>query len=264
MRIAVLSDVHGNIAALEAVLSAAEVEGVAAYWVLGDLVAYGPRPAEVLERVRVLPELRCVRGNTDRYVLTGDVSGMIPRIDDPQTADEERILADVHESLAWTRARVAGADRIEWLDARPVQERFTLPDRSRVLLAHASPGKDDGPGARPEATDAELSALGFTAEAADLVLVGHTHRRLDRAANGTLIVNPGPVSLPRTRDGFARWALLSVNDTGCEVELRRATYDVGEVVDDLHRVDHPAAAWISTRLASDDVSQPPRRPSSPA
>ena len=65
---AVISDVHGNLVALDAAL--ADASGVDAYWLLGDLVAHGPRPAECVRRVRELPGLVAVRGNTDRYTLT--------------------------------------------------------------------------------------------------------------------------------------------------------------------------------------------------
>jgi predicted phosphodiesterase len=242
MRIAVLSDVHGNLAALDAVLAETRAEGVTAYWVLGDLVAYGPRPAEVVECVRGLPGLRCVRGNTDRYVLTGDVGGMIPAVRDPA------LLGEIHASLAWTRTAVAEAGHEAWLDGRPTEERSTLEDGTGALLVHASPGRDDGPGAQPRASDDELATLGFTGEVADLVLVGHTHLALDRRANGTRIVNPGPVSLPPQRDGVARWALVTTQDDGYDVEPRRTPYDIGDVLADLHRVRHPAAAWIGARL----------------
>ena len=73
MRTAIFSDMHGNITALEAVL--ADIEGSKAvdeYWILGDIVALGPAPIEVLERLTTLPYARFIRGNIDRYVYTGD------------------------------------------------------------------------------------------------------------------------------------------------------------------------------------------------
>jgi predicted phosphodiesterase len=246
MRIAVLSDVHGNLAALDAVLAETESEGVTSYWVLGDLVAYGPRPAEVMERVRGLPGLRCVRGNTDRYVLTGDVGGMIPAVRD------HRLLSEIHASLAWTRTEMAGHEA--WLDGRPTEERATLDDGTRALLVHASPGRDDGRGAQPHMTEEELSALGFTGAVADLVLVGHTHVAVDLRSKDTRVVNPGPVSLPPQRDGIAHWALITTRDEGYDVEPRRTPYDVDDVVADLDRVRHPAAAWIAGRLVSESRS----------
>ena len=73
MRVALLSDIHGNSIALDAVLSDIEqAGGVDEYWALGDLVALGHDPIGVVERLASLPGLSLVRGNTDRYVVTGD------------------------------------------------------------------------------------------------------------------------------------------------------------------------------------------------
>jgi len=72
MRLGVIADVHGNDVALRAVLDDAARHHVDRWWVLGDLVLFGPRPAEVLDRLRGLPGVSMLRGNTDRYVLTGE------------------------------------------------------------------------------------------------------------------------------------------------------------------------------------------------
>src|SRR5215470_13547018 len=73
MKIALLSDIHGNSIALDAVLADIQAHGgVEGYWVLGDLVALGHDPVGVLERLTALPNVQYVRGNTDRYVASGD------------------------------------------------------------------------------------------------------------------------------------------------------------------------------------------------
>lgn len=107
LRVAVFSDVHGNLAALEAVLAAAEAAGVDEHWVVGDLVAHGPRPAEVLRRLAELPKARFVRGNTDRYVVTGDLPAMIGTAETVRTADEITRLVDAARSMAWTRGAIS-------------------------------------------------------------------------------------------------------------------------------------------------------------
>lgn len=126
VRVAVFSDVHGNVLALDAVLRAAGEEGIDSFWCIGDLVAHGPRPIEVVARLRHLSDLACVRGNTDRYVLTGDLRGMVPPIDRPTTPDEFRVLADARESFAWTRGCLVGSRDLEWLAALPLDHRMTL------------------------------------------------------------------------------------------------------------------------------------------
>jgi predicted phosphodiesterase len=79
MRLGVIADIHGNEAALRAVLDDAAPYHVDRRWVLGDLVLFGPRPAEVLDRLQGLPGVGMLRGNTDRYVLTGNYGHLQPR-----------------------------------------------------------------------------------------------------------------------------------------------------------------------------------------
>lgn len=248
MRVAVFGDIHGNVVALDAVIAAAVAEGVQEYWCLGDLVAHGPRPVEVIARLRELANLTCVSGNTDRYVLTGDLRGIIPPIDCPRSPEDWRVLADARESFAWTRGCLVAGGHIEWLAGLPLEQRVNLPDGGRALLVHASPGRDDGPGLTPEHSDDALVQAGFTKGAGDLVLVGHTHVRCERHLAGCHLVNPGPVSLPRSADDQARWTLLEATGAGYTIEHRQVRYDLAGVVDDLSRQRHPAARWLASKM----------------
>jgi predicted phosphodiesterase len=72
VKMGIIADIHGNDVALRAVLQDARRFGVDRWWALGDLVLFGPRPAEVLELLYGLPGIKMLRGNTDRYVLTGE------------------------------------------------------------------------------------------------------------------------------------------------------------------------------------------------
>jgi predicted phosphodiesterase len=248
VRVAVFSDVHGNDLALAAVLQAATAEGLATFWCLGDVVAHGPRPAESAARLRGVADLLCVRGNTDRYVLSGDVGGMVPPIDRPTDADDFRVLADARESFAWTRGCLVGAGHVEWLAGLPLEHRVTLPDGTRVLLVHASPGRDDGPGLALQKSDAELEAAGFDQREADLFLVGHTHIAGERRFSGCHAFNPGPVSLPPSSDANARWAVLEATTSGYTIEHRLTPYDLSHVVQDLALQRHPSAQWLARKM----------------
>ncbi len=254
VRVAVFSDVHGNVVALDAVIQAARDEGVEKFWCLGDAVAHGPRPVEVVARLRDLVSLRCIRGNTDRYVLTGDLGGIIPAIDHPHTAEEWRVLADARESFAWTRGCLVGGGQLEWLAGLPLEQRVDLPDGTRALLVHASPGRDDGPGMSADQSDEALAEAGFTGAEADLILVGHTHVPGEREIARRHLVNPGPVSLPRTSDDLARWAVLEATTVGYTVEPRTVRYDLARVVDDLARQRHPASHWLAAKMTSGAVA----------
>src|SRR5687767_12043569 len=103
MKLALLSDIHGNSVALDAVLADIKAQGgVDAHWILGDLVAIGHDPVGVLERLTQLPNARFVRGNTDRYVFAGDrpFPSLTEAEADPKLLS---VLVEVAGTMAWTQ-----------------------------------------------------------------------------------------------------------------------------------------------------------------
>jgi predicted phosphodiesterase len=243
MRVALLSDIHGNTIALDAVL--ADIEqcgGVDEYWILGDIVALGHDPIGVLERLAALPNARFIRGNTDRYVVTGDRPP--PTFVDVQAKPELLpILVEVAGTFAWTQGAVTAAGWLEWLASLPLELEEVLPDETHFLGVHAAPGTDDGRGIHPDAAETELQALLSGCEA-DLICVGHTHKPLDRRVNGQHIVNLGSISNPVPPDLRASYLILQANETGYQVRHRRADYDREAVVTALQRLQHPGADFI--------------------
>jgi predicted phosphodiesterase len=239
MRVAVFSDVHGNLAALDAVL--ADAAGVDGFWVVGDLVAHGPHPAAVLHRLMDLPNARFVRGNTDRYVLTGELPEMI----DPDR-DIQLALAGAR-SFGWTSGAI-GARGYEWLATLPIEERVALPDGTTVLLVHASPGRDSGRGIQPTMAKQELRDAGVTDAGAQLIFVGHTHIPTEHTIDGVRVVNLGSVSVPATADRRAMWTLLTADPGGCTIERRYAEYDIEAVTAALDEQHHPSAGWLKSKM----------------
>jgi len=250
MRVAVFSDVHGNSIALEAVLADVErLGGVDAYWFVGDAVALGSDPVGTIERLERLPGFVAIRGNTDREV-TGDQPDVEAEIldlaaNDPARA--RRALA-MRRNFDWTRGAITAAGRLEWLDGLQVEARVTLPDGTRVLLVHAAPGTDDGPGIRDEQSDEELGRTLAGADA-ELVIVGHTHKPLDRTAAGVRAWNLGSVSLPFTAEKQAMWTLLEAGERGYRLQRQFARYDAQEVLEQLAAIDPPAAFVLREALA---------------
>ena len=244
MKLAILSDIHGNSIALDAVLADIEhAGGVDGYWLLGDYAAIGPDPVGVLEQIRALPNAHFLRGNTDRYAST---QGLLEGWLDEATAHPGKIaeLFDFARSMAWTMGAITAAGFLGWMRELPLDLRMTLPDGTRVLGVHAAPGTDDGKGLSPALSEAELRAA-LAGCAADLVFVGHTHKPLDVTIDGIRVFNLGSVSNSPVEDQRAKYAILHSDVTSHRVEARRVAYDQAAVIALTERLGHPAAGRIT-------------------
>ena len=247
MRLAILSDIHGNAIALKAVLADIErLGGVDAVWVLGDIVAIGPDPIGVLECIAALPQVYCTRGNTDRYLVTGERPS--PR---PAQVQENPallpVLMEITGTFAWTLGAVTIAGWREWLANLPLEIRVELPDGTSLLGVHAAPGCDDGPGIHPALSDTELTAI-VANEPADVICVGHTHWPLERCTAGKRIVNLGSVSNPLPPDLRASYVILETTASGYTIAYRRVEYDREAVIAAVQAMHHPGAEFIVKRL----------------
>jgi putative phosphoesterase len=215
--IAVLYDVHGNLAALDAVLEDARAAG-ADRWVLGgDYALFGAWPAETVARLRELEPAVWVRGNVDRWA------------GDPAAAPDEE---DLRAAIADCRGALgdAVADELGHLPAEAELE--------GMRIVHASPVSDlRSFGPEPADEDEELLA-GVTHER---LLFGHTHVQFRRQAGAVELVNPGSVGVPLDGDRRAAYALVR---PGGELELRRVPYDTGAAIARLREAFGAERAWV--------------------
>ena len=244
MRIAFISDIHGNTLALEAVLADIEAQGgVDAYWFLGDFSSLGYDPVGVLERVTKIPNAMFLHGNHDRYTVTGERPG--PTVEQAQEKPQLMpfVLA-MTANLAWTQGQILASGWWNWLAALPLELRMTLPDGTRVLGVHAAPGTDDGTGIIPPLSDDEVSKLLAPAEA-DLVIVGHTHVPLDRRVGSVRLFNIGSVSNPMRARLEASYALLDADATHHNMQLRYVEYDREAVIEELRKIKHPTVDFVA-------------------
>jgi predicted phosphodiesterase len=247
MQIAILSDIHGNALALDAVLDDIRARGGAdAYWILGDLVAMGPDPVGVLERLNELPNAIFVRGNTDRYVLNGANPKMTADAIAANPATAHTMLS-VQTSISFAQGALAAAGWTNWLASIGLDHRVNLPNGARVLLVHASPETDDGSGIHPGVDDAQLGAMLTDCEA-DLVCVGHTHVAFNRAHGAIRVLNPGSVSIPWGADVSAKYALLSADAAGYAIDARSVSYDTAAVIAQFDRLKHPGRDMLAPRF----------------
>jgi putative phosphoesterase len=214
MRVAIFSDIHANLPALEAVLADIAATGVDRRYVLGDLVGYAPWPNEVLERPQG-EGIPVVMGNYDDGTGFDRGEGGCAYTD-----PIEKELGD--RSFAWTKAQTIDVNKA-WLRTLEPQIRFEI-DGHRVLLVHGSPRRineylyED----KPDATFARIAAGAH----ADVIICGHTHRPYDKTVAGTRFVNVGSAGKPKDRDPRACWALVETAPGVVHVEFRRVEYDV--------------------------------------
>jgi len=247
MKLGVLADIHGNDKALRAVLADADRFEVDKWWALGDLVLFGPRPVEVLELLLGLPGLEMLRGNTDRYVLTGEQPKPHATVADAVgSVDLVERYAAMAAHIGWTRGVLVQAGLLGVLDDLPGQLRLRRPGGTAVLGVHASPGADDGPGIGPDISDEQLSQL-LAGCGADVVIGGHTHHATDRVIDGIRALNPGSTGLPRNH-GNANWLLVDDDGGHLAVTHRAVPYDAGAVVADLRQRRHPNAGFVISIL----------------
>lgn len=244
MRVAILSDIHGNRLALDAVLADIAAQGgVDQFWLLGDYVALGSDPAGVLVRLDQLPNATFTRGNTDRYVAHDERPFPLQE----NVSNNPELLTryvELSSGFAWTKGAITAVNKLDWLANLPLEHRVILPDGTRCLGVHAAPGTDDGAGFKPGMDAAQMVAQ-LADCAADLVIVGHTHQRLDEQVGDVHLINLGSVSNPVGGDLRAKYVILTADETSHTIEPRFVDYDHQAVIDQLETIGHPSAAFIS-------------------
>jgi putative phosphoesterase len=231
MRIAIVSDVHGNRRAFEAVL--ADLRQVAPDLVVhgGDLAYGGAHPAEIIDQVRALG-WSGVRGNTDE-MLWAPASLTEFAVKTPQLGP---LLALTQDLIPPTLASI-GEERLRWLEKFP--ERYS---REGFSLVHASPG-DLWRAPMPNASDEELQKI-YGPLGARIVVYGHIHRPYVRRVGEMTVANTGSVS--QSYDGDRRASYLVVD--GESVSIRRVEYDVESEAKELLRSGLPHAEWMAKIL----------------
>jgi predicted phosphodiesterase len=218
MKILIISDIHANLTALEAVLNDAGTFD--AVWCLGDLVGYGPDPNECVERVSSLPNLACVIGNHDAAAL--------------RRIEVDSFNPEARSAILWTQQKLT-APNVAFLENLPETQTFEL-----FTLVHGSPRQP----VWEYLLDTRTATVNFDHFDTPYCLVGHTHlpmmyylsedllsARLIISEDTTqlalaprAILNPGSVGQPRDRDPRAAYAILDISENSWE--WRRIAYDV--------------------------------------
>jgi predicted phosphodiesterase len=217
-RIAVLSDIHGNLPALEAV--AAEIRRMKPDGVLvaGDLVMNGPDPNGCIDALRFLESegALIVSGNTDIAVGDFDYTAAFPQWADGMPETVTAAAEWAHDEL--------GDDQLAWLRRLPAERRMRAADGSLVLVVHASPGSQTR--GFDQALDANIIYERAAMTDARVICVGHTHVPEVRDLGWKVIVNDGSCGYVFDGDPTASWAMVDIHEGNVTAEIKRTAYDV--------------------------------------
>jgi putative phosphoesterase len=230
--IAALYDIHGNLPALDAVLTDVERSGATEIIIGGDVVP-GPMPREVFDRLaRVKLPMRYIIGNGDREILArlrGQPGPVAPQYEPMMSWVADQLDAS-HERL------IAG-----W----PATLRANVPELGSVVFCHATPRNDMDIVTRLTSEN-DLAPIIEPANV-DVVICGHTHMQYDRMVGRTRVVNAGSVGMPFGDPG-AYWLLI-----GKDIELRHTRYDLEAAAAAIRATTYPGA----DAFAHDNVLSPP-------
>lgn len=235
MRIAVMSDIHGNLPALEAVYEDLKARGADQVVVLGDLSLKGPYPKACLERIEAIRPTAIIQGNTDQWLVEGLPAAM------DTTSGQGRKTADL---LTWTRERLGG--RLDALRGLPFSHETRLGEEG-VLFLHSTPASNTDwvPLSSPDET---LEAH-FHHPRANVFVTGHVHvPGLRRLSDRRLVVNAGSVGMPWDGDWRASYAILEGDGQRIAVNLIRVPYDIERTIEAARSVEMPWAEEYANAL----------------
>ena len=237
MRIGIIADIHGNLAALDAVLAALAADPPDELVCLGDVAATGPQPREVVARLRDLG-CRTVMGNTDAWLISPPPS--------PAATDEDARRTE--EIDRWCAAQLSAADLAVLRTFRPTVELPLEPDAS-LLCYHGSPRSFDDIIAATTPDD-ELAPM-LAGHRASIMAGGHWHFQMLRRFQDATVLNPGSVGLAYDLDHDGRatvparadFALLAAEHGTMSIALKRVPYDQTATVRAMFEHGMPYAAW---------------------
>ncbi|WP_019119776.1 metallophosphoesterase family protein [Brevibacillus massiliensis] len=228
MKLAFLSDIHGNAVALEAVLSDVKAQKVDRVFVLGDIAYRGPEPKRALDMVRSLGA-QVIKGNADEWTVRGVRKGEVP----------DSMLEMMNCEQEWTSSRLTEAD-LSWLDSLPTELAVPVSEALSIHAFHATPDSLFEVVLPDQKTD-ELSGKLMSGRDASIYIYSHIHLPYVRFIGGKCLVNTGSVGLPF--DGLARasYAVVEVQGDRYRISIERVAYDVEQVAAQYRRLEYPNA-----------------------
>ncbi|MGQ9719277.1 MAG: metallophosphoesterase family protein [Nitrososphaerales archaeon] len=222
--LAVISDIHGNFDALDAVLKSIDKKSI---YCLGDLVGYGANPNEVIEWARDYG-VKCVMGNHEYAVVTGDASWF---------------NWDAQRAVFWTRSNLK-RENLEFIRSLPKRMELEI-GGSRTLFVHGSPNDPIFEYVMPDTHD-ELFDYYLSNNRVQVVGLGHTHIPFMYKSDRGVVFNPGSVGQPRSGDPRACYVVLTIGKGGVRVEHKLVEYDIHSAAEKIIKANLPR--FLAERL----------------
>jgi len=237
MRIAFISDIHGNFIALQSVIADINLQSVDQIVCLGDTVTLGPQPIEVLNSLR---ELNClhIKGNHDAAVLN------------PENAAQHEIAERLVPDLRWCKAQLS-PDDVEFINSFQPMLEIDLPRGDQILAFHGSPLSTTD--IIQATTPSEQLDIYFSGQKANIFIGGHSHIQMVRRHDNKLILNSGSTGnafkfaysrgKPVKLLPWAEYMIISHNGSSMGIDARRVYFDTEEVLKKVKESHLPGADW---------------------
>ena len=241
LRIAVMSDIHSNIDALEACISDSKRYKVKHYLFLGDLITDWDHPSEVIKKVRSLSD-RVIRGNRENA------------ISDRRNQDFEGIWRryDAFASMEWTYETLS-SDELDYIDNLPKQMRVPVNDRYSIRMVHGSVFSANDKMLKKDGNMAV--ARSFSKIEDNILLFGHTHEQWMCEVDGKIAVNPGSVGTHYNEEKCAEYAILEFIDNEVNVIFRKVDYGFSKAVVKLYDSDLCKRAYVWIMIVLSGMAQ---------
>ncbi|MBS4179133.1 metallophosphoesterase family protein [Lederbergia citrea] len=233
MKLAFISDIHGNAIALESVLKDINERKVDKVFVLGDICFRGPEPKRSLDLVRAL-ECNVIKGNADEWIVRGIKKGEVP----------DNSLTIMNKERDWSCSQL-DQNSIEYLSNLPSELRFNV-GSFKIHAFHATPTSlfEVVP---PNVHD-EVYENKIMKENADIFIYAHIHKPFIKYIHGRCIINIGSVGLPFDGLNMSSYTILDINDESFQTSIVRVHYDVNKVIDHLEELNYPNIDFMRNLL----------------
>jgi putative phosphoesterase len=238
MRIAFISDIHGNATALEAVLKDLEKRNIDKTFVLGDISFRGPEPKRSLNMIQSL-KTEVIKGNADEWIIRGINEGEVP----------DSSLAIMNQEREWTVSKLSET-HMTYLQGLPTELNLAF-DNIKIHAFHATPNSLFDV-VHPFSSDETLIEKLLVKEA-DIYIYAHIHKPYIRYLNGKCVINTGSVGLPFDGMNQSSYVIIDLSEDQLKTSIIRVEYDVNHVIQQFIQSDYPNKKLMNDLLENSGI-----------